>query len=94
MRGFARNVEIGRNRIERGLPVFQSAELLDQLFAILRHLVQQRLGKKARRFRNLKLDGATTAFFHQLQERLVLLGREVRVELLTQGRNHDLAVET
>ena len=57
--------------------------------SIPKHLVDQRLRKKARGFRQSELDRSATAFFHALEERLIFVRRVILVELPAQGRNHD-----
>ena len=62
--------------------------LLNQFFAVLRHLIEQRLGQEARRFANAKLDRRPAAFFQKLEQPLIFFRSVVRVELLSKGGNH------
>src|SRR5713226_8919755 len=92
MRPYMGHIEFWRNRCERSLTVFQAVKQMDQFLAILRHLIEQQLGEKARRLRNPEFHRRAAALLHDLQEALIFLRRKVRVELLSQGWNHDRGV--
>src|SRR5438874_4613351 len=90
MRRFVRYVEIGWNRLEGGLSIFQPIHLPDEFLAILRHLVQQVFGKKTRSLADPEFHRCSAALFHHLQEALIFFWREVRVKPLAKGGNHEL----
>src|SRR5438445_7577621 len=89
MQGLVRDVKFRRNCGGGSLPIFGGLELMNQFFPALRHPIQQRLWKEARCLANPKLHRSSAALCHKLQEPPVFFWREVCVELLAKGGNHD-----
>src|SRR5207244_8447745 len=89
MQGLVRDVKFRRNCGGGSLAIFGGLELMNQFFPALRHPIEQRLWKEARCLANPKLHRSSAALCHQLQEPLVFFWREVCVELLAKGGNHD-----
>src|SRR5437588_12087948 len=71
------------------LAIFGGLELMNQFFPALRHPIEQRLWKEARCLADAKLHRSAAALCHKLQESPVFFWREVCVELLAKGGNHD-----
>src|SRR6202158_6527927 len=89
MRGLSRDSELGRNCFQGSFSVLDPVQLLDQFFAVLTHLVEQGLGQEDRRLAYPELDRRPATFFQELEQPLIFFRREIRVELLSKGGNHE-----
>ena len=90
MRGLSRHIEVRSGSIAKeALRYSMPIQLLDQFLAILRHLVQQRFRKETRRLTQTRnFTGIPQRSFSSLRA-LIFFRRVVRVELLSQGGNHE-----
>ena len=93
VRRFVLNFELCGNCLVGFCPIFRIVhELANEFLARAGHAVDQFFREEARSFRQAELDVSSADLINSTQKLLIFIGRETRVELPAQRRNHSQAV--